>query len=248
MKVSQTLSLRRMLLAGTTLAAASAMVIHDTYCPGAAGAGTGRRPAEHPRHLRRRRRPDEHQRLTHGLVGYKNAEHRPDRQGRHDVHRLLRREQLHGGPLVLHHRPDAQAHRPVEGRHPGRAGRPAGARHHHRPGAQAARLCDRAVRQEPPRRPDEYLPTAHGFDEFFGNLYHLNAEEEPERPYWPKDDTAYVKANSPRGVLQTSADGKIEDTGPLTKKAHGDDRRRNHRRCIDFMSGRCEPASRSSPG
>ena len=34
---------------------------------------------------------------------------------------------------------------------------------------------------------DEYLPTNHGFDEFFGNLYHLNAEEEPERPYWPKD-------------------------------------------------------------
>jgi arylsulfatase len=46
---------------------------------------------------------------------------------------------------------------------------------------------------------DEMLPTAHGFDEFFGNLYHLNAEEEPERPYWPKDDTAYTKANSPRG-------------------------------------------------
>ncbi|MGO4264136.1 sulfatase-like hydrolase/transferase, partial [Lysobacter sp. TAB13] len=35
---------------------------------------------------------------------------------------------------------------------------------------------------------DEYLPTNHGFDEFFGNLYHLNAEEEPERPNWPKDD------------------------------------------------------------
>ena len=45
---------------------------------------------------------------------------------------------------------------------------------------------------------DEYLPTKHGFDEFFGNLYHLNAEEEPERPYYPKDDTAFVKGNSPR--------------------------------------------------
>src|SRR3954453_699192 len=40
---------------------------------------------------------------------------------------------------------------------------------------------------------DEFLPTAHGFDEFFGNLYHLNAEEEPERPYWPKDDPAFTK-------------------------------------------------------
>ncbi|MBS7542954.1 arylsulfatase [Ancylobacter oerskovii] len=65
---------------------------------------------------------------------------------------------------------------------------------------------------------DEYLPTNHGFDEFFGNLYHLNAEEEPERPYWPKDDAAWVKANAPRGVLKSSADGKIEDTGPLDSK------------------------------
>ncbi len=65
---------------------------------------------------------------------------------------------------------------------------------------------------------DEYLPTKHGFDEFFGNLYHLNAEEEPERPYWPKDDPAFTKANSPRGVIHSTADGKVEDTGPLTTK------------------------------
>ena len=65
---------------------------------------------------------------------------------------------------------------------------------------------------------DEYLPTNHGFDEFFGNLYHLNAEEEPERPYWPKDDPAFVKATSPRGVIHSFADGKIEDTGALTAK------------------------------
>ncbi|UVM53416.1 arylsulfatase [Pseudomonas sp. B21-012] len=65
---------------------------------------------------------------------------------------------------------------------------------------------------------DEYLPTNHGFDEFFGNLYHLNAEEEPERPYWPKDDQEFLKAASPRGVIKASADGKIEDTGALTSK------------------------------
>ncbi len=65
---------------------------------------------------------------------------------------------------------------------------------------------------------DEFLPTNHGFDEFFGNLYHLNAEEEPERPYWPKDDPAFIKAYMPRGVLRTAADGRIEDTGPLTRK------------------------------
>jgi arylsulfatase len=65
---------------------------------------------------------------------------------------------------------------------------------------------------------DEYLPTHHGFDEFFGNLYHLNAEEEPERPYWPKDDPDFVKSRTPRGVIHSYADGKIEDTGALTAK------------------------------
>ncbi len=65
---------------------------------------------------------------------------------------------------------------------------------------------------------DEYLPTNHGFDEFLGNLYHLNAEEEPEAPYWPKDDQEFLKAYNPRGVIKASADGKVEDTGPLTIK------------------------------
>src|SRR5262244_12225 len=64
---------------------------------------------------------------------------------------------------------------------------------------------------------DEYLPTAHGFDEFFGNLYHLNAEEEPEARTYPRDPE-FRKKFGPRGVLKTSADGKIEDTGPLTRK------------------------------
>ena len=64
---------------------------------------------------------------------------------------------------------------------------------------------------------DEMLPTAHGFDEFFGNLYHLNAEEEPENPDYPKDP-AFRKRFGPRGVIKSSADGKIDDTGPLTRK------------------------------
>src|SRR5579883_1973918 len=64
---------------------------------------------------------------------------------------------------------------------------------------------------------DEHLPTRHGFDEFFGNLYHLNAEEEPEGYFYPKDPE-FRKKFGPRGVLKTSADGKIEDTGPLTSK------------------------------
>ena len=68
---------------------------------------------------------------------------------------------------------------------------------------------------------DEMLPTVHGFDEFFGNLYHLNAEEEPENPDYPKNPE-FKKKFGPRGVLKCKAtpDGKqtIEDTGPLTRK------------------------------
>jgi arylsulfatase len=68
---------------------------------------------------------------------------------------------------------------------------------------------------------DEHLPTMHGFDEFFGNLYHLNAEEEPENPDYPKDPKFREKFG-PRGVLKCKADGKggqtIENTGPLTKE------------------------------
>ena len=64
---------------------------------------------------------------------------------------------------------------------------------------------------------DEMLPTNHGFDEFFGNLYHLNAEEEPENADYPKDPE-FRKKFGPRGVIKSFADGKIEDTGPLTKK------------------------------
>ncbi|MCK8043502.1 arylsulfatase [Shewanella sp. 1CM18E] len=64
---------------------------------------------------------------------------------------------------------------------------------------------------------DKFLPTNHGFDEFFGNLYHLNAEEEPENIDYPKDPE-FRKKFGPRGVIKSSVDGKIEDTGPLTKK------------------------------
>ena len=70
---------------------------------------------------------------------------------------------------------------------------------------------------------DEHLPTNHGFDEFFGNLYHLNAEEEPENEDYPgdmklADGKTFREKFGPRGVIKSSADGKIEDTGPLTKK------------------------------
>ncbi|RKZ07510.1 arylsulfatase, partial [bacterium] len=70
---------------------------------------------------------------------------------------------------------------------------------------------------------DEFLPTNHGFDEFLGNLYHLNAEEEPENEDYPgdmitSDGRTFSERYGPRGVIKSSVDGKIEDTGPLTKK------------------------------
>src|SRR5262249_42909833 len=80
---------------------------------------------------------------------------------------------------------------------------------------------------------NEHLPTVHGFDEFFGNLYHLNAEEEPENPDYPKNP-AFRQKFGPRGVLHTYATDtddptvdpqfgrvgkqRIENTGPLTTK------------------------------
>ena len=74
---------------------------------------------------------------------------------------------------------------------------------------------------------DEHLPTNHGFDEFFGNLYHLNAEEEPENEDYPRDlvlpsGKTFLETFGPRGVIRSyaNADGtqRIEDTGPLTRK------------------------------
>jgi arylsulfatase A-like enzyme len=71
---------------------------------------------------------------------------------------------------------------------------------------------------------DEFLPTAHGFDEFFGNLYHLNAEEEPELRDYPTEEEfpGFREKFGPRGVIRSwaNADGtqRIEDTGPLTRK------------------------------
>ena len=97
---------------------------------------------------------------------------------------------------------------------------------------------------------NESLPTVNGFDEFFGNLYHLNAEEEPELPDYPKDP-AYLAKFGPRGVLKCKAtDGDdptvdprfgkigkqtIEDTGALTKKRMETIDDETSAAAIDFM-------------
>ncbi|GAB3269931.1 arylsulfatase [Parahaliea aestuarii] len=64
---------------------------------------------------------------------------------------------------------------------------------------------------------NEFLPTNHGFDEFFGNLYHLNAEEEPEDPDYPSA-SGFHERFGPRGVIRSYADGRVQDSGPLDSK------------------------------
>ena len=81
---------------------------------------------------------------------------------------------------------------------------------------------------------DEMLPTNHGFDEFYGNLYHLNAEEEPEHPDYPKNPEFRQKFG-PRGVIHSFADGRITDTGPLTKKRMETIDEEVNAKTLDFM-------------
>jgi arylsulfatase len=81
---------------------------------------------------------------------------------------------------------------------------------------------------------DDMLPTAHGFDEFFGNLYHLNAEEEPENPDYPKDP-AFKARFGPRGVIHSFGDGRITDTGPLTRKRMETIDEEVNAKAMDFM-------------
>jgi arylsulfatase len=81
---------------------------------------------------------------------------------------------------------------------------------------------------------DEMLPTAHGFDEFFGNLYHLNAEEEPEHVDYPKNPE-FKKRFGPRGVIHSFADGRITDTGPLTRERMRTIDEEVNTRALDFI-------------
>jgi len=82
---------------------------------------------------------------------------------------------------------------------------------------------------------DEMLPSNHGFDEFFGNLYHLNAEEEPEHPDYPKNPEL-KKRFGPRGVIHSFADGRISDTGPLTRKRMETIDEEITAKALDFMT------------
>ena len=99
---------------------------------------------------------------------------------------------------------------------------------------------------------DEHLPTMHGFDEYFGSLYHLNASEEPENLDYPKDPE-FLKKFGPRGVLkcQGRRQGRADDRGhrPADQEADGDDRRGNPRRRQGLHHPQSRtPTRRSSAG
>ena len=114
----------------------------------------GRGPqAEHSRHLGRRHRRLQHQRLQPRHDGLQDAQHRQHRQRGRDVHRLVRPAELHRRPRRVHHRPVADPHRPHQGRPARRARGHAQGRPDDRHAAPRAGLRHRPVRQEPPRRP-----------------------------------------------------------------------------------------------
>ena len=151
-----------------------------------------------------------------------------DRVAREGVcfHRLLCPAELHRGARELHYRPESDPHGPDQGRH---AGRSIGLQKEDPTIAEMLKPLGYATGQFGKNHlgdRDEFLPTVHGFDEFFGNLYHLNAEEEPELPDYPKDP-AFKKMFGPRGVLHcmpTARAGRDRGHGTAHEEAHG-----NHR-------------------
>jgi arylsulfatase len=201
-----------------------------------------------------------------GLMGLPDAQHRPDRRRGDAVHRLLRGAELHGRPVGVHHRAERVPHRLSK---VGIPASPVGLQAEDPTIAELLKPLGYATGQFGKNHLgdlNEYLPTAHGFDEFFGNLYHLNAEEEPELPNWPPaaDFPNFRDRFGPRGVLHSWATEeddnteeprwgrvghqRIEDTGPLTKKRMEtiDDEILEH--ALDFIDRQQQAGRRSSSG
>jgi len=189
-------------------------------------------------------------------------QHRPHREGGHPLPALLRRTELHRRPRGVPHRQHGLRTGLTKVAFPAR------------PWHEPARSLDRRIMKNLGYATGQFgknhvgdrnpsLPTVNGFDEFFGNLYHLNAEEEPELPDYPKDP-AYLAKFGPRGVLLTKATNKddptvdprfgrigmqtIQDTGALTKKRMETIDDETSAAAIDFMKRQVAAASRSSPG
>ena len=132
------------------------------------------------------------------------------------IYRLLRGAELHCWPCGFHNRPKQLPNGPDQGRIPGAS---VGLQPEDPTIAELLKNQGYATGQFGKNHlgdRNEYLPTVHGFDEFFGNLYHLNAEEEPELPDYPSaaDFPQFRQRFGPRGVLRcvaTEVDDPTED-------------------------------------
>ncbi len=145
-------------------------------------------------------------------------------QGRRNVYRLVWRAELHGRPRRLHHRTIADPHRPDQSRPAGR--RPSDFRPKILSVAEVLKPLGYATGQFGKNHlgdRNEYLPTVHGFDEFFGNLYHLNAEEEPENPDYPKDPSS--ARSSGRAACSNARHDRRPTVDPPTAGRQAGDRK-----------------------
>ena len=138
-------------------------------------------------------------------------------RGRPAADLVLRAAELHGGTRGLHHRPASGAHRPDHGRHARLAGGLAEGRHHACRDSEDAGYATAQFGKNHLGDLEEHLPHRHGFDEFWGNLYHLNANEDLEDPDRPTNPE-FRKKFDPRGIISGTADGPTKDEGPLTIK------------------------------
>ena len=235
-------SARRRIVAAATLTSERA----GASAEGAPAAQPHRRvrpQAEHPRHLRRRHRPDQRQRLFVRPDGLPHAEHRPHRQeGMIFTDYYAEQSCTAGRSSFITGQCTLRTGLSKVGV-PGADRRPAGR------GPDDRRSCSSRSATRPASSArttsatgTSILPTVHGFDEFFGNLYHLNAEEEPENRDYPKDPNSEDQFG-PRGVLQCKATDRDDPTDrsalgqgrqadhrghrPAHQEADGDDRRRD---------------------
>ena len=234
------------LAAGTAVAQAQAHASRPRQRAG------GRR-AQHPRHLRRRHRADGTSApTTVGLMGYRTPNIDRIAQRRHDLHRLLRRAELHRRPLRRSSPANARFRTGLS--KVGLPGATVGLQAKDPTLAELLKPLGYATGQFGKNHlgdRNEFLPTVHGFDEFFGNLYHLNAEEEPEqrdlsaepripRQVRPARRVAAARRadrDDPTEQPRWGRVGKqtIEDTGPLTKKRMETVDDETSAAAIDFM-------------
>ena len=147
---------------------------------------------------------------------------------RGDLYRRLRAAELHGRAGGVRHRPVPDPHRPAEGRPPGRFGGSLRQGPDDRQPAQGAGLRDGQFGKNHLGDRNEFIPTVHGFDEFFGNFYHLNAEEEPENRDYPKDPK-FREMFGPRGVFHCYATDTVSTLAEDRRSGMGQAALRGHR-------------------